>query len=266
MTRTVAVWILATLLGVPVVAQQAKPKFEVASVKPQGAPVTPGPVQQVKPGGIFAASQATVRDLLTFAYGVRDDQIVGGPDWVREDRFAIDARANPDASADDIKIMVRSLLEDRFKLVSRIGPRDMRYQALVFSRPDGALGPGLIRMDDTCTSGRVNELRRKFPEKYQTPVGNLSAGCSAPGGKRFAEYLTFRLGTPVFDATGLQGSYYWMITSQWPALPGVLRERSDPSLPELPTALKEQLGLKLESRRGPIDVLVIDSVQPPTEN
>ena len=89
---------------------------------------------------------------------------------------------------------------------------------------------------------------------------------SVEGVTSLADYLSFPLGTPVLDATALKGSHYYTVISQWAPGRGILPEVSDPSLPALPTALTEQLGLKLEPRKGPVDVLVIDSVQQPTQN
>jgi uncharacterized protein (TIGR03435 family) len=96
------------------------------------------------------------------------------------------------------------------------------------------------------------------------------SSCSSPGVTQLADLLTIGLDTPVIDATGLSGSFYYTLRSQFRPVAtwfGTSRFASnDPDLPALSTALDEQLGLRLESRRGPFDVLVIDSVQQPTEN
>jgi uncharacterized protein (TIGR03435 family) len=280
MMQTGAVWVVAALLGASIAAQQPKPQFEVASVKPQGESISGGSLgnavssaanamPRARPGGLFNPTHASVEHLVMFAYDLRPYRIVGGPDWMRRDLFQINARAESDAPAGQIRLMVQSLLEDRFKLVTHVEPREMRFQALVRARPDGPLGPSLFTIDE-CTTAIVNELRRKFPDKYPTPiVSGMTSGCSRTGVSDLADLLTFRLGTPVIDATGLKGSFYYTIRSQFPeALPTLLGAavNIDPSLPALSTALDEQLGLKLESRRGPVDVLVIDSVQQPTEN
>jgi uncharacterized protein (TIGR03435 family) len=265
-------WSSVVLAGMTVTlsAQAPKPTFEVASVKPRQestavSVVIPGRAR-VLPGGVFSATYTSVEHLLMFAYDLRDYRIVGGPDWLRRDKFEIRARAETDAPADQIKLMVRSLLEDRFKLVTHVEPREMRYNALVLARPNGFLGPGIFSIDE-CTPVVVNELRRKFPEKYPTPSGpGMTSGCSPTGVNAFADYLSFRLGTPFIDETGLKGGFYYTVRSQWPTGLGFGVEVSDPSLPALSTALEEQLGLRLESRRGPLEVLVIDSVQQPTEN
>jgi uncharacterized protein (TIGR03435 family) len=267
-TARTAAWIVVALCGQSVAAQ--RPRFEVASVKPAGEPLSimgiANSMPQARPGGRFNSTHATVEHLLMFAHDLRPYRIVGGPDWLRKDLFQINAIAGSDAPADQIKLMVRSLLEERFNLVTHVEPREMRFQALVRTRPDGPLGPSLFSIDE-CTPVIVNELRRKFPERYPTPGNGMTGGCTRSGVDLLADLLTIGLDTPVTDATGLKGSFYYTIRSQFRGLPPGLRvPEADPDLPALSTALEEQLGLKLESRRGPIDVLVIDSVQQPTEN
>ncbi|HET9192419.1 MAG TPA: TIGR03435 family protein [Vicinamibacterales bacterium] len=190
---------ISALLGASVAAQQPKPRFEVASVTPaESLKPLRAPVPRVQPGGRFSAGLATVEALMSFAYDLKPYRIAGGPDWVRRDRFEVSAKAETDAPADQIRLMVQSLLEDRFNLVTHIEQREMPFQALVRARSDGSLGT----------------IRSQF-----TLV------------------------------TALFGVY-----------------NNDPNLPALSTALQEQPGLKLEPRRGPVDVLVIDSAQHPAEN
>jgi uncharacterized protein (TIGR03435 family) len=280
MTRTVASWILAAFLGAVASAQQPKPRFEVASVKPSG-PVTPsrGTWTDVMNSGLrrlpdgITASQETVHSLIISAYGVLPSEIVGGPDWMKSDRFEITAKAGADVPVAQIQLMMQSLLEDRFKLVAHREQREMRHQALVLAKGANVLGPGLFRMDVPCTPMAVNELQRQFPEKYLSSLGNgLISSCSNRGVNGLAASLASDLGTPVIDATGLEGPFYWAFSAEWPRRSSSLgsnfgapqRDRSD--LPALASAFEEQLGLKLESRKGPIEVLVIDSVSRPTEN
>jgi uncharacterized protein (TIGR03435 family) len=265
MTRTAAVWISAALLVASLAAQQQL-RFEVASVKRAGSPrFSAAIVPRAFPGGRFNADSATVKDLVWFSYGVRHDLIVGGPDWAGQDRFEISAKAETDAPPDQIKLMVRSLLEDRFKLVTHVEQREMRFLALVRARPNGPLGPGLIRIDE-CSPAIVNELRRKFPEKYPAPIGGMIGGCSSKGLGDLAQYLSLGQDIPVIDATGLTDSFYFNLRSQFTGLSRLTGRETDPNLPALSTALDEQLGVKLEPRRGPVEVRVIDSAQEPEEN
>jgi len=269
MARPLTACVVAALLSASIAAQQPKPRFEVASIKRnESRRMSDALVPRVLPGGRLRAGNASVEQLLWFAYGWKAYRIVGGPDWARQEQFDITAKAENDAPADQIKLMVQSLLEDRFKLVTHVEQREMRYQALVRMRPDGPLGPGLVTID-ACSPAILNELRRKFPEKYPSPVGaGMFSGCSSKGLDSLADLLTFERDAPVIDATGLTGSFHFSFRSQFqPAVIARLGGPNiDPNLPALSTALAEQLGLKLESRRGPVDVLVIDSVQEPTEN
>jgi uncharacterized protein (TIGR03435 family) len=265
MVRAIAVWIGIGLLGASICAQEAKPRFDVASVKLAESKILQiGPIPQALPGGRFYAGVATVADLLWFAHDLRPHRIAGGPDWVRRDRFEISARAVVDVPSDQIKKMVRSLLEDRFKLVTHMETRELPFLALVRARPDGALGPALIRIDE-CSPATINELRQKFPDKYPTPGNGMASGCSSMGLDNLAQLLSIG-STPVIDATGLTDSFYFSIRSQRSLAGSAGLNSSDLNLPALSTALNEQLGLRLESRRGPVEVLVIDSVQPPNEN
>jgi uncharacterized protein (TIGR03435 family) len=268
-----ACWIVAALLSVTAIAQEPKPKFEVASIKPRETSTTASVliagISRALPGGGFSATYASVEHLLMFAYDLEDYRIIRGPDWMRRDIFEVRAKAATDAPADEIKLMVRSLLEERFKLVAHIEPREMRHDALILAHPNGALGPNVFRMDDECTPAVVNELRRKLPDKYPTPNGSgMMSGCSRNGFSGFAGLLTTLLGTPVIDATGLEGPFYYVLTAQLPPRGSTLgRPLSDSlGLPALSTALEEQLGLKVQSRKSALQVLVIDSVHQPTEN
>jgi uncharacterized protein (TIGR03435 family) len=220
-------------------------------------------------GGVFTATYATVEHLLMFAYDLRDYRIVGGPDWIRRDIFEVRAKADSDAPADQIRLMTRSLLEERFKLVAHMEPRAMRHYALVLAAGDAALGPSVFRMDVECSPATLSELRRKFPEKYPTPIGSgILSGCSNDGLSQFADYLSVRLGTPILDRTGLKGPYHYILRAQLPTPSSTLgRPAGDsPDLPSLSTALEKQLGLKLQSLNDSLPVLLIDSVQRPSQN
>jgi uncharacterized protein (TIGR03435 family) len=260
------VWTVAALLVAPIAAQETRPRFEVASVKRASStiPMT-APIPRAFPGGRFRADFTTVDGLLWFAYGVRQDFVFGGPDWVRRDTFEISAAAATDAPADQIKLMVQSLLEDRFKLVTHVEKREMRYLALVPARPNSAPGPNLVRIEE-CSAAAVNALRRDFPEKYPRPAAGMIASCSSRGLGDLATLFSMG-GERVVDTTGFTDSFYYTLRSQFSPASALLgRISSDSDLPALSTALEEQLGVKLESRRGPLDVLVIDSIQEPTEN
>ena len=271
--RAPVVWIIAALCGVSVVAaQEARPRVEVTSVKRVVEPrrgsiweLTEA-LPRVRPGGRFSGTPITVEGLLMFAYDLKPTRVVGGPDWMRRDWYEIDAMAGSEVSTNQLRLMMQSLLEDRFKLVARAEQRARQYRALVRARAGGALGPGLITIDE-CSATKVSELRRNAPEQYPMPGSGLTSGCTAPGLATFADGLAIALDVPVIDATGLTGSFYYHLRTQFQMFPPALRlPDNDSGLPALSTALDEQFGIRLESRRGPVEVLVIDSVQPPTDN
>ena len=222
----------------------------------------------MQPGGRYTATNVTLRALVRSAYGVQHDaQLVGGPSWIDTDRFDIVAKAegspSTDVFRDQARLMLRTLLADRFKLVLHRETRELRIYALVVARGDGKLGPQLRPSTVAECSART------LPN---TPANN-DASAAIPCGSGFARtrHLAARavvfsvLSTnisnvadrPVADRTGLTGAFDWEL--QWSAEPTPKPEAPDALT--LFTALQEQLGLRLESARGPVEVFVIDSVE-----
>lgn len=263
MVRSIACWTAAVLLGVTGLAQETKPTFETASVRPQrDLTAMEGP--HVIPGGGFRASRASVQSLLMFAYDLKSYRtIFGGPEWIRRDRFSIDARAGFDASTDQIKQMVQTLLADRFRLISRREQRDMSHLALVVARSDRRLGPFLREVPADCSAAAIAEARKQFPVRPVTGGHVTRLQCEPISA--LVELLTLGSQLPLLDETKLSGKFTLEMKSS-SMVPGSVPTGGDPSVPPLAAALQEQLGLKLESRKGPLGVLVIDSVSPPTEN
>jgi len=106
-------------------AQATKPRFEVAAIRPAARTVDlRADPRWVRPGGAFSVTRTTVVNLMAYAYGLTTYQIIGGPDWMRGDVFAIDARAGREVTEDEAKAMLQWLLEDRFKLVFHMEQRD----------------------------------------------------------------------------------------------------------------------------------------------
>ena len=265
--------VAASSVVIGIAAQSAKPVFELASVRPQREPVNPanlrGAAPRAAPGGVFSATRANVISLLRFAYDLKPHQVVGGPDWVRRDMFQIDARAGFDASAGQIKQMVQSLLEDRFKLVTRWDERTMDYFAVVVARSDGRLGPYLRALPDDCTAAAVAEARKQFPARPDVGGGGLlyfQCVTLSNALDALSPVAMMESAPPILDETKLPGKFVMELKAS-SVIPGVVSEpAADPSLAPFAVALEEQLGLKLQSRRGPVKVLTIDSVQQPSEN
>jgi uncharacterized protein (TIGR03435 family) len=265
----------------------ASPQFEVASIKPNKS--GPGPQRiGIQPGGRFTATNIPVRDLISLAYGQPQPlpafQIIGGPGWIASDRFDITAKAEGDVAPGatgpptQMFLMIRGLLADRFKLVAHEETRDQPVYILRIDRADGKLGPNLHPSTVDCAA--LRGANRGGPPPGPPPPGQapvcgamMGPGRMMSGGtpiEMLANGLARLVSRVVIDRTGLTGNYeasleYTPDQSQMP--PGGL----PPGFPAPPvdgpslfTALKEQLGLKLDSDHAPVRVLVIDSIEPPT--
>ncbi len=272
------------------------PTFEVASVRRNESA---GPGEQFflrQPGGRFSVRNMPVRALITFAYGLQDFQLQGGPDWIAVDRFDIVAKAADDpepallggAQTDALRLMMRSLLAERFGLVMHEETQELTIFELVVARQDGTLGPQLQPASVDCVaqaaSRRAAERSGQTPpEPLPPPNGPGTCGMTRQLGRiafggmplsLFASSLAGTVGRVVVDRTGLEGTWEFELTyapdpGQLGPLappPGFEPPPVDPSLPSLFTALEEQLGLRLQASRGPVEVLVIDSVEEPEEN
>jgi uncharacterized protein (TIGR03435 family) len=259
-----------------------RPKFEAASVKPNKSGDNRA-MRRPQVGGLFSETNYTMRIIITTAFQLTPQQMVAAPEWDRllGEHFDIEAKAEGDPSKDQINLMLQSLLADRFKLVVHHETRQLPVYALVLSRA-GKTGPQLIQHSDDakCTDAA---LGLSPPGRD----GTLSAYCGSfsivgrPGGLRDAgnnvtmDQMIALLGNymdrPVVDRTGLNGTYDFTFEFALPiglgSQPATDPSASDPSAPpSIFTAIQEQLGLKLESQTGPVDVLVIDHVEEPSEN
>jgi len=246
-----------TTLSAQAPATPARPTFEVASIKRNLSDAFGGG-QGVRPGGIYSSPNRPLLRLIQFAYDLREFQIIGGPDWVREDRFDVTARTTPDVPVDEVRLMVQSLLEDRFKLRVRHEKREMPLFELRLARADGRVGPNLHDCSNTRDMAGISS-----PEKpFMAPRGGTVAAGACASLASIANSVGNRLQALVIDKTGLAGQYRYDIyfgpdlTPQDAAV--------NPNLPSFVGALEEQLGLKLERTRGLVDVVVIDSASMPT--
>jgi uncharacterized protein (TIGR03435 family) len=282
MKRAVA-FVLAGLMVAPLSAQT--PAFDVASIRPSATGVD-GPVGasfRVEPGGRLVATGATLRDLAVRAYGLQYFQVVGGDPWLSSVQFDLNARAESGTSPGvrQLNTMLRSLLEERFGLHIHRETRNLPIFALV--RAGGRrTGPGLRVSARDCR--RVLEDRDPFDSSV---VEGESAECQPRtkfiAGKDGAQITFSRVGlsmrqlvlliTPfvrrtIVDRTGLEGTYDIDVTfspeSTMFVTQGGIQTAPQTEGFSLATALREQLGLNLESARGPSEVLVIDSAHRPT--
>jgi uncharacterized protein (TIGR03435 family) len=195
----------------------------------------------------------------------------GGPKWIDEDRFDVIAKvgAATQSSVAQKQLMLRTLLAQRFKLAVHHETKTLPILELVRARKDGAIGPQLHRANVDC-----EPLLASSPEKrercilYALPSGTLMLRGQTM--RSFANALTRLLNRMVVDRTGLSGGFDADAEFDPRGLPGMLQlrpeERPANDAASLETTLKEQLGLKLESKRGSVSVLIIDRVEHPPEN
>jgi bla regulator protein blaR1 len=288
-------WIALILaLGMAVMAVVAqtpagqKPSFEVASVKASSGN-RPGQIGR-PPGGRLTATNVPLAFLIQNAYRVRPFQLIGGPAWMTTDLWDVEAKAQdgstpaqagpPDPNVPDaLSIRLQALLEDRFKLQLHRETRELPIFELTAAkgglkaRMSNDQGPILPPQPGTPPPSRGGPMPRG---SISMMIGGGELHAAAVPFANLIAALSQILGRTVIDKTDAKGLYDFDL--KWTpdvgqavgppgALPpGVPPPPVDPSGPSLVTALQEQLGLKLESAKGPVDVLVIDSVQKPTEN
>lgn len=189
--------------------------------------------------------------------------VAGAPDWVTADRYDVDARATFTPTVDQRRVLLRAVLAERFKFASHVETHDRPIYNLVLA--GGRLSPGLRRVDVDCDVVDRRTLPRDVPALagldaplcgYRVHADGshlmLSGGL---GLQRLSDLIAGRVGRPVFDRTGLTGYFAFRLEDD---------DGTDGA--SLFTALQEQLGLKLESSRGPVEILAIDHIERPTEN
>ena len=258
--------------------------FEAASVKPSN-PDAPGAGIRRQPGGRFNTINTPVKLLITFAYQIQSFQVVGGPDWAGSDRFDIVAKMEgdppaviPGTGADHMMLAMRTLLSDRFKLVLRKETRELDIYALTMAKPGGKPGPALKPASGDCSPEAFAKRAGAPPPAPGGAPPQVCGMAQGPGRIRFGGYpltlfannISNRVGRQVIDRTGLSGNWDFELAfaaelppgAQLPA--GVEPPPVDPDAPNLFTAIQEQLGLKLEATKGPVDVYVIERIEKPT--
>jgi bla regulator protein blaR1 len=257
--------------------------FEVASVKRNESGVPRLLSMGLLPGARFSAVNASLRELITSAYGtnghtLQASRIVGGPAWINSDRFDVEARAEGE-NRRQMFLALRTLLTERFKLSVHTEIRQVPVYAIVLARGDGSFGPQLRRAEIDCAALAKSGQPLAPTESRGAPACALQMGPGFLKGRGMTlTEIVFGLSTlvdrVVVDRVGAEGSFDFDLTWASTFVPPPVGSLSDQPLPVAPqeaepsifTALREQLGLKLEPQRAPIDVLVIDGAEPPTPN
>ena len=279
---------LALVFATAVLGSQAparpSPAFDVASIKPTppNPPVTT--IGGATPDGRWSPRNVTLRMILGRAYPeyTLPGMIVGGPAWVAERHFDIDAKSDGPATPAQYPQMIRQLLADRFRLKTHIEPRPVDVYALMPARTDGRLGPRLRPATAMCTAELETERERM--RAYQTgsvterqaeptPPCNRKRGLNngmmrITGGhsmKELAAELQSWTDLKIVDRTDMRGDYEIEVEFDFRGTISV-GANSDTSKPSVFTAVQEQLGLQLERSRQSVDVLIIDSIELPSEN
>lgn len=252
---------LAALAPLGAQTASAPREFEVVSIR-RNLSGDRGFNVNAAPGGRVVATNAPIRNLIQNTHRVQDFQLVGGPDWLATERWDIVASAGGSPNREQMLEMLRHLIVTRFKVVTHRESREMPAYALVVARRDGLLGPQLNADAFDCA---------KLPPGAQSCGTDLGPGIMTTMGSSMDEIaarLARVVGIPVVNETKLAGQYRFQLTWAPDASPAepTAAGRSVPDGPSFFTALHEQLGLKMESRRLPTDVLVIDSAERPDVN
>src|SRR6185437_441074 len=276
-------------------AASGKLSFEIASVK-QNLSSKSGSDSNVPlfgeryppNGGLFSAVNQPLSNYLAFAYNLDitrarmlDSEL---PKWAIADRFDIQARAPAGATKDQMRLMMQSLLADRFHLKAHLETRETKIYALELIKP-GLTGPRLQPHAEnppcadtssplSSSNGSVISTPEGFPMRCNSPIGFVDSKGAGYGGRKvtmqmFAQDIIIAPGSPamdrpVFDQTGLTGKYDFIMkySPQWNATAPAPNDTG----PTFLEALQDQLGLRLESTKAAVDVLVVEHVEQPSPN
>ena len=223
------------------------PAFEVTSVKPTAGEF-PGRFQFLH--GRFHTTNTWVKYLIERAYSLKDYQVSGGPGWVTTERFDIDAKAeNPDATEAQMRVMLQTLLADRFRLKLREEAREFQVYALVTGKNGPKIKPLKEGEGGNCGAG-------------WGPNGYF--GCKITM-TEMAGHFEGQLRHPILDHTGLDGRYDVKLAYDEYSANG-RTPPPDYDRPSIFDAIQQELGLRLDAQKAPLKVLVIDSIERPTAN
>jgi uncharacterized protein (TIGR03435 family) len=207
-----------------------------------------GMVKFTYPGGRFSASATTLKILLEWAYGIQPSQHSGGPSWINTDRYDIVAKAEGRATDDQMKLMVRALLADRFKLKLHHESKELTAYVISVGKTPPKLFPPKAEETHALRIVPQSGLDQKFPT-YRVIATRFSL-------EQLADIFARQLGTVIVNETGLDGEFDFTMD----LTPDETRASPvDASL--LITGMREQLGLTLKSRKTAVDILVIDSAE-----
>lgn len=271
--------------------------FEAATIKPVAAATSPLPVAPSAPNRLRIPSQ-TLTQLIYTAYGNggfnTSMRVTGGPDWVNKTAFSVEAVASGPATPRQMRLMLQTLLAERFALKIRNETETADVLTLVVDRRDGALGPKVKKWDGTCPGVMpalffqaprrpLQKVGDRFlagpasetddPDVPYCPTGYRAGGIRADGARMVtvAALLSLPpsralLGTITQDRTGLTDRYTMDLDYVFPSTPSAGTAPLEFAGPALPTAVREQWGLRMVPGKGPLNVIRVESAQAPTTN
>jgi len=270
---------LTVAMSATALMAQAPAAFEVASVKPNKSGTTQANIG-MPPNGVNFVN-LPLRGIIQLAFGINQpSKLVDVPDWAVTERYDITARAAGPITLDERRLMLQALLADRLKLVARLEKREVSILALMLARNDGKLGKNLVESTGCVPPGSA--AAKEAAEK-NAPAGHETRVCGPKTGgvgrvilvgtpiQQFTSLLALMLQRTVVDKTGLAGRYDIDLTytpdQPIPAGINIPGAAADPNGPSIYTAIREQLGLKLEAQRDQEEVLVIEHLErQPSEN
>jgi uncharacterized protein (TIGR03435 family) len=227
---------------------QSRPAFEVAAIK-RNVTGSNYSGNRTLPGGRISMENQRLRQIIRSAYGSSDLEIIGGPNWIDDERWNIVAAAGSNAGEGEVpwREMLKTLLMERFKLIAHVEQRERPIYGIVFARADKQLGPAI----------HPTACPPKSPNCEGTTANTNGIVSGTMIGKArelsdIARSLSPYAERRVFDRTGLAGRYDYEL--KWSDDLSVF------------TAIQEQLGLKFDAQRAPLDVVVVDSVERATED
>jgi uncharacterized protein (TIGR03435 family) len=261
-------------------AQDPRPTFEVASIKP-GDPSSGGSMYGSKGPGQFNTENLVVKTMIAIAYDIKDFQIQGGPSWMSSEKYTINARGNMTGTQEERRkqqtLMVQSLLEERFQLKFHRETKEMPIYALTIAKG----GPKLTAAD--CV--KFDDMHRPEPPAPGQPRPRYCGNMGITGGpngnskfngigitpERLAAWLSNVTSRVVLDKTGLTQPFdaQFEYAQNRPMTQTSSTENASIPVdagPSIFTVLQEKLGLKLEGEKGPVEMMVIDRLEKPTEN
>jgi uncharacterized protein (TIGR03435 family) len=261
----------------------AGPSFEVATIKPNRLDSNRVNLD-LQPGGRFVATNVSLQVLISVAYGdplplppnrmVMNAKWIGGTQgagYATAERFDVEAKADGDLAQNQLPSALQKLLADRFKLVVHHETKELPAYSLLLDRADGRLGPRMKRSDVDCSDPREFTAKNADGTSkcgFRSTPGSAKGRVTITNLARFFTSVTVDH-RPVEHRTGLEGTFDFEL--DWtPELPvpadAPLAPPADPNGPSVFTAVKEQLGLKLEPRKQPVDILIVDRAERPTAN